>query len=77
MIKCLHLLGHALGSRHEAKEIRDGILEKTKKKLARGKARYLSFGRRLILINSVLDSVPTYVMSLIPIPANVVKKMDK
>lgn len=31
----------------------------------------------MILINSVLDSFPTYVMYLFPIPAKVVKKLVK
>ena len=31
----------------------------------------------MILINSVPDSLPTYVMSLFPISAKVVKKLDK
>ena len=34
-------------------------------------------GVTLILINSVLDSLPTYVMSLFPIPTKVVKKLNK
>jgi len=29
------------------------------------------------LINSVLDSLPTYVMSLFPIPPIVIKKLDR
>ncbi|WMV41703.1 hypothetical protein MTR67_035088 [Solanum verrucosum] len=57
-----------LGNNHKALEIWDGILEKTEKKLSGWKAQYLSLGGRLILINSVLDSLPTYVMSLFPIP---------
>ncbi|WMV29916.1 hypothetical protein MTR67_023301 [Solanum verrucosum] len=34
-------------------------------------------GGRLILINSVLDALPTYVMSLFPIPPKVMKKLDR
>ncbi|PHU22559.1 DNA gyrase subunit B, chloroplastic/mitochondrial [Capsicum chinense] len=58
-------LGMLLGSKHKALEIWDGILEKIEKKLCRWKAQYLSLGARLILINSVLDSLPTCVMSLL------------
>ena len=36
----------------------------------------MSFGGRVTLINSVLDSIPTYVMSLFPIPDSVVNKLD-
>ncbi|KAH0634712.1 hypothetical protein KY290_035831 [Solanum tuberosum] len=70
-------LGMPLGYKHKALEIWDGILEKAERKLAKWKAQYLSMGGRLILINSVLDSLPTYVKSLFPIPAKVVKKLDK
>ena len=37
----------------------------------------MSFGGRVTLINSVLDSIPTYVMSLFPIPDSVVNKLDR
>lgn len=37
---------------------------------------YLSLGGRLILINSVLDALPTYMMSLVPTPAGVIKRLD-
>lgn len=70
-------IGMPLGSSHKALEIWDGILEKTERKLSRWTAQYLSLGGRLILINSVLDSIPTYVMSLFPIPAKVVEQLDK
>ncbi|WMV11771.1 hypothetical protein MTR67_005156 [Solanum verrucosum] len=70
-------LGMPLGNNHKALEIWDSILEKTEKKLSGWKAQYLSLGGRLILINSVLDSLPTYVMSLFPIPGKVVENLDK
>ncbi|XP_019241886.1 PREDICTED: uncharacterized protein LOC109221911 [Nicotiana attenuata] len=34
------------------------------------------YGMRVVLVNSVLDSIPTYVMSLFPLPAKVEKRMD-
>lgn len=70
-------LGMPLGNEYKALEIWDGIVEKTEKKLARWKAQYLSLGCRLTLIKSALDSLPTYVISLSPIPSKVVKKLDK
>lgn len=48
---------------------------KSRKKVV--KAQYLSLGGRVILINTVLDSLPTYVMSLFPTPSKVVKKLDR
>lgn len=52
-------------------------MEKTEKKLSKWKTRYLSLGGRITLINSVLDPLPTYIMSLFPIPSKVEKRLDK
>lgn len=70
-------LGMPLGYKHKEVAIWDGIIEKTEKKLSKWKSQYLSLGGRLVLINAVLDSLPTYVMSMFPIPAVVVDKLDK
>ncbi|KAG5616439.1 hypothetical protein H5410_016263 [Solanum commersonii] len=69
-------LGMPLGSEHKAEKNWDGIIEKTKKKLAIWKSQYLSLGGRVTLINSVLDSLPTYVMSIFPIPNRIVMILD-
>lgn len=53
------------------------VLEKCEKKLSRWKAEYLSLGGRLTLINTVLDALPTYMMTLFPSPASVVQRLDK
>lgn len=37
----------------------------------------LTHGGRLILINSVLDSIPTYYMTLFPTPSSVIKKLER
>lgn len=52
-------------------------LLKRQKKLVNRKAQYNSLGGRVTLINSVLDSLPTYVMSLFPMPAKVEERLDK
>lgn len=47
-------------------------------RLSQWKAQYLSLGGRVTLVNSVLDSLSTHVMSLFfPIPSNVAKKLDR
>jgi len=66
-----------LGDNSKSIEIWDTVFEKCEKKLARWKTQYLSRGGRLTLINSVLDALPTYMMSLFPIPAGVIKRLDR
>ncbi|KAF3625445.1 putative serine/threonine-protein kinase [Capsicum annuum] len=70
-------LGIPLGNKHKDVEIWDKIIEKTMKRLSQWKAQYLSLGGRITLINSVLDSLPTYVMSLFPVPSSVSKKLNR
>ena len=70
-------LGMPLGANSRSKEIWDNVLERCERKLSRWKAQYLSRGRRLTLINAVLDALPTYMLTLFPIPAGVVQKLDK
>lgn len=70
-------LGMPLGNKHKDVEIWDRIIEKTVKRLSQWKAQYLSLGGRVTLINSVLNSFPTYLMSLFPLPSSVAKKLDK
>ena len=53
------------------------MIEKCEKKLTRWKSQYISFGGRVTLINSVLDALPTYMMSIFPIPNGVIQRLDK
>lgn len=52
------------------------IMEKIKKRLAPWKRRYISFGGRVTLIKSVLNSLPIYYMSLFKVPSGVVKEIE-
>jgi hypothetical protein len=45
--------------------------------ISRGKRLYLSKGGRLTLIKSTLSNLPTYYLSLFPIPASVAKRIEK
>ena len=47
-----------------------------KKKLSSWKAMYLSYGGRLVLLNSVLNSLPMFMMSFFEIPKGVLKNLD-
>ncbi|WMV13372.1 hypothetical protein MTR67_006757 [Solanum verrucosum] len=68
--------GMPLGENSNSVDVWNDVLEKCEKKLARWKTQYLSLGGRLTLINSVLDSLPTYMITLFPIPARVIKRLD-
>ena len=70
-------LGMPLGAKSQSYEIWNNVVEKCEMKLARWKSQYLSRGGRLTLINSVLDSLPTYMMSVFPIPKSVITRLDK
>jgi hypothetical protein len=52
------------------------VEERFQKKLSSWKGKMLSSGGRLVLINSVLSSLPMYMMSFFRIPKGVLKKLD-
>jgi len=52
------------------------IEERFEKRLSSWKGKHLSIGGRLTLINSVLSSLPMYMMSFFEIPKGVLKKLD-
>ena len=52
------------------------IEESFQKKLSCWKAKYLSYGGRLVLLNSVLSSLPMFMMSFFEIPKGVLKNLD-
>ena len=52
------------------------IEESFQKKLSCWKAKYLSYGGRLVLLNSVLNSLPMFTMSFFEIPKGVLKNLD-
>jgi hypothetical protein len=52
-------------------------VEKMERRLVGWKGMYLSKGGRLALIKSTLSNLPTYFLSLFPIPAYVAKRIEK
>jgi hypothetical protein len=70
-------LGLLLGAQFKSKGIWDPIVEKMERRLAGWKRMYLSKGGRLTLIKSTLSNLPTYFLSLFPIPASVAKLIEK
>jgi hypothetical protein len=53
------------------------IEEHIKKKLSCWKANHLSYGGRLVLINSVLSRLPMFMMPFFEIPKGVLKRLDQ
>uniref|UniRef100_A0A2N9H333 Reverse transcriptase domain-containing protein n=1 Tax=Fagus sylvatica TaxID=28930 RepID=A0A2N9H333_FAGSY len=69
-------LGLPLGAHFKVQSIWDPIVEKLERRLAGWKRMYLSKGGRLTLIKSTLSNLPTYYLSLFPIPAAVAKRIE-
>ncbi|GFS31963.1 hypothetical protein Acr_00g0020140 [Actinidia rufa] len=53
------------------------VIELIKKRLSSWKKRFLSFGGRLVLIKSVISSLPVYYMSLFKMPERVAKCIER
>ena len=66
-----------LGAHFKVQSIWDPIVEKLDRRLVGWKRMYLSKGGRLILIKSTLSNLPTYYLSLFPIPASVAQRIKK
>ena len=69
-------LGLPLGAKFKDKSIWNPILEKMEKRLAGWKRLYSSKGGRVTLIKSTLSNLPTYFLSLFPIPASVANQIE-
>ena len=68
-------LGIPIGANPRRCQTWDPIITKCERKLAKWKQRHLSFGGRVILINSVLTSIPIYFFSFFRVPKQVVDKL--
>jgi len=64
-------LGLPLGASYKSVSILNGVIEKMERRLAGWKHMYFSKGRRLTLLKSTLSNLPTYLLSLFPIPVRV------
>jgi hypothetical protein len=53
-----------------------GVIDRFEKRLSTWKAKFLSSGRRLILLNAVLSSLPISMMSFFELPMGMLKKLD-
>ena len=73
----LKYLGVLIGVSPKRKEIWEPVILRIQKRLAMWKCKFLSFGGRVTLINSVLTSLPLYYMSIFKAPIGVIKRIDK
>jgi len=70
-------LGLLLGASYKAVSIWNGVIEKMERMLAGWKRMYLSKGGRLTPLKSTLSNLPTYYLSLFPIPVGLANRLDK
>uniref|UniRef100_A0A2N9IHU7 Reverse transcriptase domain-containing protein n=1 Tax=Fagus sylvatica TaxID=28930 RepID=A0A2N9IHU7_FAGSY len=73
----MQYLGLPLGATFKETAIWNPVLERVEKRLGSWKRLYLSKGGKVTLIKSTLSSIPTYFLSLFPIPARVANRLEK
>jgi hypothetical protein len=73
----LKYLGLPLGASFKLKAIWRDLEDLMARRLAPWKRMYLSKGGRVALIKSTLSNLPTYMLSLFPIPADVASRLEK
>ncbi|GKV48207.1 hypothetical protein SLEP1_g55033 [Rubroshorea leprosula] len=70
-------LGIPIGGNHRKIAMWQPLVESVKSKLAPWKGRHLSFRGRITLINSVLSSLPMFLMSVYLLPKGILYSIDK
>ncbi|GKU89448.1 hypothetical protein SLEP1_g3583 [Rubroshorea leprosula] len=70
-------LGIPIGGNNRRKAMWQPMIQAVERKLASWKGRYLSMGGRITLINSVLSSLPVFLMSAYVIPKGTLLSIDK
>ncbi|KAK0601643.1 hypothetical protein LWI29_026061 [Acer saccharum] len=70
-------LGMPLGARSSTKVFWKSVVERIEKCLAPWKRKFLSKGGRLVLIKSVLSTIPIYYMSMFKVPSNAALVIEK
>ena len=70
-------LGLPLGAKFKDRAIWNSILERMERRLTSWKRLYLSKGGKITLIKSTLSSLPTYFLSLFPIPVDIAIRIER
>ena len=73
----LKYLGVLIGVSPRGREIWEPVILRIQKRLSMWKRKFLSFGGRVTLINSVLTSLLLYYMSIFKVSICVIKRIDK
>jgi hypothetical protein len=73
----LKYLGLPLGASFKLKAMWRDLEDLMTRRLTPWKSLYLSKVGRVVLIKSTLSNLPTYLLSLFPIPADVAKRIEK
>ncbi|KAG6729257.1 hypothetical protein I3842_01G018300 [Carya illinoinensis] len=76
-VRPMTYLGLPLGAASRAAPLWDTVIEKVERRLAGWKRMYLSKGGRITLIKCTLSNLPTYFLSLFPIPVRVALHIEK
>ena len=70
------IFGPSIGCFHKEETIWNSVLEKMERHLAEWKRFFLSKGGKVTLI-STISNLPTYFLSLFPVPVKVANRMEK
>ncbi|XP_019447318.1 PREDICTED: uncharacterized protein LOC109350542 [Lupinus angustifolius] len=74
ILRCFELVSGLEGANPRKMSTWQGMNEVISKRLAERKCKHITFGGRLILLNSVLSNIPTYMLSLYKAPKKVLAK---
>ncbi|GAU31392.1 hypothetical protein TSUD_19380 [Trifolium subterraneum] len=69
-------LGLLIGGDPRRLGFREPVLARLKNRLSGWKSRFLSFGGRLVLLKSVLQSLPVYALSFFKAPTGIISSID-
>ncbi|CAN1332114.1 Putative ribonuclease H protein At1g65750 [Linum perenne] len=70
-------LGLPLGAKGNSKGIWDPVIQSVERRVQSWKAKFLSFGGRIVLLKNVLSGLPIYFMSLLKAPSEVVERIER
>ena len=73
----MQYLGLPLGANVRDRSVWNPIIEKVERRLAGWKRLHLSKGGKVTLIKSTLSNLPTYFLSLFPIPVEVANRIEQ